>query len=185
MWSRTFGAVALGLVVFRWSARAESGRDVGSGLRTSRGSRTTRPAALRSWSAAASRSTCAAMMRRRRRPCASATSRQAACGIPAKRSGKRLRVSGARRRRGGGRRHSPRVASGWLEAQSMSVSNTVAVLTSSLSQALVGFVESLQERLGVKPRRTAKVTREVSWSLRLKPRGGPSLGSRSIRTAAV
>jgi hypothetical protein len=29
MWSRTFGVVALGLVVFGWSALAESSRDVG------------------------------------------------------------------------------------------------------------------------------------------------------------
>jgi hypothetical protein len=59
-----------------------------------------------------------------------------------------------------------------MEAQSMSASSDVTVLTESLSQTLGSAVEFLKARLGVEAPRTGKMTREITRSLRLQPRGG-------------
>ena len=53
----------------------------------------------------------------------------------------------------------------------MNASSDVAVLTSPLSQTLGSVVGFFKARLGVQARRTRKVTREVTRSLRLQPRG--------------
>jgi hypothetical protein len=54
----------------------------------------------------------------------------------------------------------------------MSASSDVTVLTESLSQTLGSAVEFLKARLGVEAPRTGKMTREITRSLRLQPRGG-------------
>jgi hypothetical protein len=58
------------------------------------------------------------------------------------------------------------------EAESMNASRDIAVLTSSRSQTLGSRVEFLRARLGVEARHAGRMTREVTWCLRLRPRGG-------------
>jgi hypothetical protein len=53
----------------------------------------------------------------------------------------------------------------------MNASSDVAVWTSSISQTLGSAVESLKTHLRVQVPRTGRMTREVSRSLRLQPRG--------------
>jgi hypothetical protein len=54
----------------------------------------------------------------------------------------------------------------------MNASGEVTVLTESLSQTLVSAVAFVKTRLGVAAPRTGKMTREMTRSLSLQPRGG-------------
>jgi hypothetical protein len=58
-----------------------------------------------------------------------------------------------------------------MEAQSMNASSDVAALTSPLSQTLGNVVGFFKARLAVQALRTGAMTREVTRSLRLSPRG--------------
>jgi hypothetical protein len=58
-----------------------------------------------------------------------------------------------------------------MEAQAMNASSDVAVLTSSISHTLGSVVVFLKTRLDVLAPRTGTMTRAVTRSLRLKPRG--------------